>query len=61
MTEVTCNKCFYVWTYRGKLTADVNYPVYLTCPRCRHRVRLPKQSKPDDKKEIDGGGKERGD
>ena len=43
--ELTCKRCRHKWNYRGKKIATVDYPLYVTCPRCRTVVKLPVVSK----------------
>lgn len=42
--ELKCKRCRHTWNYRGKKIATGDYPLYVTCPRCRTVVKLPVQS-----------------
>jgi RNase P subunit RPR2 len=35
----TCKKCNKSWLYTGEIDLNVNYPVYISCPRCYNKVR----------------------
>ncbi|MGC9132573.1 MAG: hypothetical protein ACP5HJ_02955 [Candidatus Micrarchaeia archaeon] len=39
--EVKCNRCGYVWIYKG------NNPYYATCPRCHRLVKIGEVKKED--------------
>ena len=36
--KLQCKNCGYVWDYRG------SGEYYATCPRCRYKVRIPRES-----------------
>ncbi len=42
--ELKCKRCQHKWNYRGSKIATRDYPLYVTCPRCRTVARLPRQS-----------------
>lgn len=40
MTKMICPKCKYDWDYQGDKKPITNIGVYLSCPRCRHNIKL---------------------
>jgi hypothetical protein len=42
--ELKCKRCQHAWNYRGRKQLTGDYPLYVTCPRCRTVVKL--ESKP---------------
>ena len=42
--ELQCKRCQHRWNYRGTKRPVADYPLYVTCPRCRTVVKL--ESKP---------------
>ena len=48
--ELKCKRCQHRWNYRGHKRPNADYPLYVTCPRCRTVVKL-KFRTPRDRKE----------
>ena len=42
--ELKCKRCQHVWQYRGRKVPTGDYPLYVTCPRCRTVVKLEGQT-----------------
>ncbi len=38
--ELKCKRCQHTWHYRGHKQPNRDYPLYVTCPRCRTVVKL---------------------
>ena len=38
--EIECTKCSLQWDYGGQKKPNENFPVYVTCPRCRNAVKM---------------------
>jgi hypothetical protein len=38
--ELQCKRCRHTWNYRGQKQPNGEYPLYVTCPRCRTVVKL---------------------
>ena len=41
--EMECPRCHYKWTYKGSRRPEEGYPVYVSCPKCKTSVQLPKR------------------
>ena len=39
--QLKCKRCRHLWNYRGRKIPTGEYPLYVTCPRCRTVVKLP--------------------
>ena len=42
--QLKCKRCERTWNYRGQKKSTRDYPLYVTCPRCRTVVKLPMES-----------------
>ncbi len=38
--QLNCKRCQHTWHYRGHKQPNRDYPLYVTCPRCRTVVKL---------------------
>ena len=38
--QLKCKRCQHLWNYRGSKIPTGEYPLYVTCPRCRTVVKL---------------------
>ena len=38
--QLKCKRCKHTWDYRGHKQPKGDYPLYVTCPRCRTVVKL---------------------
>jgi len=42
--QLKCKRCQHLWNYRGSKIPSGDYPLYVTCPRCRTVVKLESQT-----------------
>ena len=42
--QLKCKRCQHLWNYRGSKIPTGEYPLYVTCPRCRTVVKLEAKS-----------------
>lgn len=38
--DLECQKCTLVWEYKGEKKPSDDFPVYVTCPRCRSNIKM---------------------